>query len=83
MYNSWHTGTVRECSGKQSYCQEEGEEVGEGRAEGQQLEMDFQYRPEGEMTQNGFSWWLLRSRYFIFWPNMEGQGAGGQRVKAL
>ena len=48
QYNSWHTGNVRECTGEQSHLLEEEEEVGDGRAGGQQLEMDFQYRQEGE-----------------------------------
>ena len=33
-YSPWHTGADTEQTGKQSYCQEEGEEVGDGRAEG-------------------------------------------------
>ena len=34
QYNSWHTGASIECPGKKSYRLEEGEEVGDGRAEG-------------------------------------------------
>ena len=32
--NSWHTGAGIEWTGKKSYWQEEGDEVGDGRAEG-------------------------------------------------
>ena len=34
QYNSWHPGAGIEGTGKKSYCLEEGEEVGDGRAEG-------------------------------------------------
>ena len=34
QYNSWHTGAGIEWTGKESYCLEEGGEVGDGRAEG-------------------------------------------------
>ena len=34
QYKSWHTGAGIEWTGKKSYCLEEGEEVGDGRAEG-------------------------------------------------
>ena len=34
QYNSWHTGAGIEWTGKKSYSLEEGEEVGDGRAEG-------------------------------------------------
>ena len=34
QYNSWHTGAGIELTGKKSYWLEEGEEVGDGRAEG-------------------------------------------------
>ena len=34
QYNSWHTGAGIEWTGKMSYWLEEGEEVGDGRAEG-------------------------------------------------
>ena len=33
QYNSWHTETGIEWTGKKSYCLEEGEEVGDGRTE--------------------------------------------------
>ena len=33
-YSPWHTGADTEHTGKYSSCQEEGEEVGDGRAEG-------------------------------------------------
>ena len=34
QYNSWHTGAGIEWTGKKSYWLEEGEEMGDGRAEG-------------------------------------------------
>ena len=34
QYNSWHIGAGIEWTGKKSYWLEEGEEVGDGRAEG-------------------------------------------------
>ena len=39
--------TYRDCQRMLRQAELLGEEVGDGRAEGQQLEMDFQYRPEG------------------------------------
>ena len=34
QYNSWHTGAGIKWTGKKSYWLEEGEEMGDGRAEG-------------------------------------------------
>ena len=40
QYSSWHTGASMEETGKKSYQLEEGEEVGDGRAEGSSVRGD-------------------------------------------
>ena len=59
QYNSWHTGAVTERTGKKSYWLEEGEEVGDGRAEGSSAIGDggqaaTSLNPDTDGTGSGF-----------------------------
>ena len=70
QYNSWHTGAGIEWTGKKSYLLEEGEEVGDGRAEGSSALGDrgqaaISLTPDIDDTESG----SLLDSVLPFWKN--------------
>ena len=77
QYNSWHTGASMEWTGKKSYWLEEGEEVGDGRADGLsaigdggRAAVSFMLDTDGTGLEKMIRWYLGSSSFFLIIHDM-------------